>query len=137
MDKTTTGNMKEEAVFQFQLQKEQVRYDAPVMLQAIQAYAALCQAEEMERIADAMQSANSYGLPSKESMNLAADAMNAAADMQPLNRTDQSIADAISEQVTDPPDVLTFPWENGAFWYCVCAKSYQTEGEAMICAGSH
>ena len=74
------------------------------VIQAIQAYAALCQAEAMERIADAMEPqviTVSTGIAGVD-----ADGMREVLKDDANNRGDQSIADAIGEQVTDPPDEL-------------------------------
>ena len=182
MDKTTTGNMKEEAVFQFQLQKEQVRYDAPVMLQAIQAYAELCKAEALERIADQLGStfkmmnfadyealindANNRGdqsiadaiserpilcLDCKERIPSAGVyAFNDPNEGQviPLcgscgrKRDKESIADAINEQVTDPPDEpwSTLPqrtYKDGISFVCFCNVGYASKAEADECTIRH
>ena len=101
MDKEMIEDMKKEAVFQFQLQKEQVRYDAPVMLQAIQAYAELCKAEATERMAGCHICSSHTNVHDGTQHDWYERDMKDDAN----NRGDQSIADAISEQVTDPPDV--------------------------------
>ena len=104
MDNTTIDAMKEDAIAVYekmrtkaqrmegfrlaQAEDEAMR----TMLQAIQAYAAIAQVEAMERM-DSPQVTVGKSLHT-----------HLFVPDDTLNRGDQSIADAISEQVTDPPD---------------------------------
>ena len=112
MDKTIIEEMKQHADYVFRAHK-----DGAMNIQAIQAYAALCQAEATERIAKTLDGiegelktlrmvlepqrivGNTDGMWTSEAKQMM------AMEAQALgNRGDQSIADAISEQVMDPPD---------------------------------
>ena len=141
MDKAIIKDMKHNAHLQFsemfnmirnyELTREQTEHSATKMTEASQAYAALCQAEAMERIADALHAV-------KDTLDERADHDGIPTlRIDTLGRGDQSIADAISEQVTDPPDILTFPWQTGASWYCVCSRVYDTEKKATECVEAH
>ena len=153
MDKTIIKDMKEEAHFQFTMQRSRVDYNGTIMMQAIQAYAALCQAEALERIADALQPrviTVSTGIAGVD-----ADGMRDAVH----NKGDQSIADAIGEQtsycddhklqanglclrciqqyhtkqqVADPHDEPV-----RVTWACSCHKEHPTKEEATECGVSH
>ena len=65
---------------------------------------------------------------------------NASADLKDdaNNRGDQSIADAISEQITDPPDE---PFEDDEEAYsdleCYCGNDHSDEEAMSECARSH
>ena len=82
------------------------------ILQAAQAYAALCQAEAMERM-DSPQVTVGKSLHT-----------HLFVPDDTLNRGDQSIADAISEQVMDPPDE---PWDSDH----ICREGHQHGSEVF------
>ena len=96
MDKTIIKEMKAHADYVFRAHK-----DGAMNIQACQAYAELCKAEALERIADAMEARTAESIISEMKAN---ELMREMFKDDASNRGDQSIADAISEQVTDPPD---------------------------------
>ena len=110
MNKTIIKEMKQHADYHLR--------NAPspdISLQAIQAYAALCQAEATERMADATERmAGCRICGSQSGQHDGAQHEKYAREMYKFNRSqhfddannrgDQSIADAIGEQVTDSSD---------------------------------
>ena len=149
MDKDLTTRMKVQArmtFVEFMAYKDKNGFlsheGASVMMQAIQAYAALCQAEAMElmagcRICGSQSNTHDdaqherYARETKKMY--AADLANDA-----NNRGDQSIADAISEQVTDPADE---PWagsvEEVSVRCRICGNGHPTDDAAAECARTH
>ena len=123
MDKLLIEDMKRSCDMAYRSTTDQF-----LIVQAVHAYAALCQAEAMERMADAMQPqviTVSTGIAGVDADGMRDDANN---------RGDQSIADAISEQVTDPPDE---PWPTErirAQWSCLVTRhKHPSRQEAQAC----
>ena len=124
MDSELIGDMKEATVKQFRRCADMG--DGYGQVYAIHAYAALCQAEVMERMADAlvkldMTFADVHGY----------EVMSALKDAT-FNRGDQSIADAISEQQTGPPDE---PLEEA--YTCHCGAPHWTVDALNECNARH
>ena len=127
MDKTKIERMKDQTyrIFIRRMHSEDAASDDFAIAQGCLAYAALCQAEAMERIADAMQ-----GNASQRPGTMGVDSVGV--DSGYHNKGDQSIADAISEQVTDPPDV---PLEDP--YTCFCGAPHWTADALTECGVSH
>ena len=87
--------MKAHADYVFRAHK-----DGAMNIQAIQAYAALCKAEALERIADAIAEEDYEVGPCGSFHKLQANGLcaNCFKSMDPMGKADQSIADAISER---------------------------------------
>ena len=123
MDNTTIDAMKEDAIAVYEKMRTKAQRmegfrlahaeDEAIrtMLQAIQAYAAIVQAEAMARI-DSPQVTVGKSLHT-----------HLFVPDDTLNRGDQSIADAISEQVMDPPDE---PWVTH-----ICREGHQHGSEVF------
>ena len=95
MDKELIEDMKAHAAYVFREHK-----DSAMNIQAIQAYAALCKAEALERIADAIAEEDYEVGPCGSFHKLQANGLcaNCFKSMDPMGKADQSIADAISER---------------------------------------
>ena len=123
MDKVFFEDMKAHAAYVFREHK-----DSAMNIQAIQAYAALCQAEALERIADALAITDEERELLTIRKQFSQDLELLKAEQIQGGKGDQSIADAISEQVTDPPDTN---W--AADYICIQGHQHGSESFRLRC----